>query len=247
MKVKLNHITGIADSIIAMHMSKRSWNVDLDDHIEWFCKKANNDKGFYRGDENIDRDISVEYNSYLDKVLKWGRKHITLLKFIDISVTVQGLHRAGQDDWDSHAYRFHNRIVRMSTRDQDLRENGTVPVSEWYDGKIVPLDDALNKMNITIPDSYIDENGVKYVRNTNGFVREDLKDNGDVRRGLYMLSIPSNFIFRCNLADWAHVYQQRGKHGRANPEVKKCCEDIATLLNDAQPKFTRDLFMEVDS
>lgn len=244
MKIKLNHITGIADSMIAMHMSKRSWNVDLGDHIEWICKRANDEKGFYKGENNVDTET---YNSYLDKVLKWGRKHITLLKFIDISVTVQGLHRAGQDDWDSHAYRFHNRIVRMSTRNQDLRENGAVPVSEWYEGKIIPLDDVLNKMNITIPDSYTDENGVKYVRNTNGFIREDLKDNGDVRRGLYMLSIPSNFIFRCNLADWAHVYQQRGQHGRANPEVKKCCEIIATLLNEAQPKFTRELFMEIDS
>lgn len=244
MKIKLNHITGIADSMIAMHMSRRQWNEDLEALIEHICERSNDEKGFYKGENNVDTET---YNSYLDKVLKWGRKHITLLKFIDISVTVQGLHRAGQDDWDSHAYRFHNRIVRMSTRDQDLRENGTIPVSEWYEGKIVPLDDALRKLNIDIPDSYVDENGIKYVRNTNGFVREDLKDNGDVRRGLYMLSIPSNFIFRCNLADWAHVYQQRGQHGRANPEVKKCCETIATQLNEAQPKFTRELFMEIDN
>ena len=60
-----------------------------------------------------------------------------------------------------------------------------------------------------------------------------------------MLSIPSNFIFRINLAEWAHVYKERNKNGGANPEVKQCCEMIADQLVIAHPQFTRELWMNV--
>lgn len=73
--------------------------------------------------ENIEK-----FNKWLEMLLKMGRKHITVLRFIDISIMTEGLHRAGQDDVDAHARRFDNRIIRNSTR---LATFGDNEVSEW--------------------------------------------------------------------------------------------------------------------
>ena len=58
----------------------------------------------------------AKFNGWLFTLLKMGKKHITVLRFIDISIMTEGLHRAGQDDVDAHARRFDNRIIRSSTR-----------------------------------------------------------------------------------------------------------------------------------
>ena len=76
-----------------------------------------------------------------------------MLRFIDISVTVEGLHRAGQDDWDSHAARFNNRIIRSSTR---LASFG-YEMSEWYQDKIIPTDAALDLLGIEAPEVTLGE------------------------------------------------------------------------------------------
>ena len=178
----------------------------------------------------------------MTKLLKWGRLHITLLKFIDISVTVEGLHRAGQDDWDSHAQRFQNRIVRSSTR---LASFSDGEKSDFYDGKIKYPFEAMKDMGNTIPDEYTDADGIIWVRTDFGYINKEHLGRKDVHRGLYPLAIPSNFIFRCNLTDWSHVYKERNAKSGANPEVKECCEAIADALIKAQPLFSRELFMEI--
>ena len=91
----------------------------------------------------------------------------------------------------------------------------------------------------------LERNGTRYVKTVNGYIKEELKDNSDVKRGLYMLSIPSNFIFKVNLTEWAHVYKERGDKGGANPEVKLCCEAIADQIGAFQPKFDRELFEKI--
>ncbi len=60
-----------------------------------------------------------------------------------------------------------------------------------------------------------------------------------------MLSIPSNFIFKIDLTEWAHVYKERGAHGRANPEVKQCCESIADQIERFHHQFNRELFFKI--
>ena len=137
MKIYLNSIAGIDDAIIAMHMSKRTWNATMDDEIRYMCSIVNPHNGIFvpkakYDDNHLDKYFDA-YQEYMTKLLKWGRLHITLLKFIDISVTVEGLHRAGQDDWDSHAQRFQNRIVRSSTR---LASFSDGEKSDFYSGKI---------------------------------------------------------------------------------------------------------------
>ena len=68
-----------------------------------------------------------------------------------------------------------------------------------------------------------------------------------MKRGLYMLSIPSNFIFKVNLTEWAHVYKERNASGTANPEVKECCEAIADELGKMVPWFDRTLFAAIEN
>lgn len=241
MRVFLNSISGIDDAFTSLLMSKRSWSSEKEDQIRNNCAAVLDRNGFIR--EDCSPEALMEYQSRMDALLKWGVHHITLLKFIDLSFTVEGLHRAGQDDWDSHAERFHNRIIRSSTRLADFQGG---EMSDWYKDKIIPTDEALKLFQIVLPDT-LTKDGVTYVRAVNGYVRQGLEDNKDVKRGLYMLSIPSNFIYRCDLANFAHVYQQRGAHGGANPEVKQAAEMMMEALQAYQPSITREVLMRVES
>lgn len=238
MKIYVNEITGIADAVVSMFMSKRSWTREKETEIRNTCEAVLDRHG--RILENADKDALEKYNTWLESLVKWGWRHTTMLRFIDISVTVEGLHRAGQDDWDSHAARFNNRIIRSSTR---LASFG-YEVSDWYSDKIIPTDTAFEYLGIDTPDT-MEKDGVTYVKTINGYIREDLKDSADVKRGLYMLSIPSNFIFKINLTEWGHVFKERNSEGTANPEVKMCCEAIASQIEEIQPKFNRELFLKI--
>lgn len=238
MNVYVNEITGIADAIVSMYMSKRSWTREKEMDIRNTCERVLSRQGRIlagAGAEDLSR-----YDAWVGSLVKWGWHHITMLRYIDISVTVEGLHRAGQDDWDSHAARFNNRIIRSSTR---LASFG-YEMSDWYSDKIVPTDMALEYLGITPPEC-IEKDGEKYVKTVNGYIREDLKDSSDVKRGLYMLSIPSNFIFKINLTEWGHVFKERNSQGTANPEVKLCCEGIADQIEEFQPRFNRELFLKI--
>ena len=127
--------------------------------------------------------------------------------------------------------------------DLDVKNISTV---DFYKGKIIPTDLALQELNIEIPET-IEVDGQIYVKAINGYIREDLKNNKDVKRGLYMLSIPSTFVFKCNITEFAHVYKERGQHGTANPEVKECAEMIVDQLENWCKWFNRDLFMNIQN
>ena len=241
MKVYLNSIQGIPDAITSMFMSKRTWTRDKELEIRRVCNRVLDRTGrFQIGPFSKDPDV-IQYNEWLEKLCKWGREHITMLKFIDLSFTVEGLHRGGQDDWDSHAKRFDNRIIRSSTRLAKFSDE----MSDYYKGKIVPTDEMAEFLGIDLPDRVIAQDGQPYVKTVNGYVRDDLKEDKDVLRGLYMLSIPSNFIYKVNLAEFAHVVKERNANGHANPEVKQLCEESVKLLTEAQPMFTRELMLAI--
>lgn len=238
MNIYVNEITGIADAIVSMFMSKRSWTRERETEIRDICEKVLTRQGKIR--EDAGEEELKKYNDWLERLIKWGWMHVTMLRFIDISVTVEGLHRAGQDDWDSHAARFNNRIIRSSTR----LANFGYEMSQWYQDKIIPTDQALELLGISAPEA-IERDGRRFVRTINGYIQEEMKDNPDVKRGLYMLSIPSNFIFKVNLTEWAHVFKERNEKGGANPEVKRCCEAIADQIEQLQPRFNRALFEKI--
>ena len=239
MKVYLNKITGIDDAIVSMYMSKRTWTRELEEKIRRAVYLCTNHKGALStvGISEHNQDLVTLFKTELEKVCKWGKRHMTMLRFVDISVTVEGMHRAGQDDVDSHAMRFNNRIIRSSTR---LAKFGN-EMSDYYSGKVIPTDVALAALGITAPET-LEYEGQKYVKTVNGYVLEGMENNKDVLRGLYMLSIPSNFIFKCQLTEWAHVYKERNKNGTANPEVKEFCEAVCDQLEAMVPQFNRELF-----
>jgi len=240
MKTYLNQISGIDDGIVSMYMSKRSWTREKEMHIRETCRKVLCCDGRLKEyDSSLAKEFE-EFSDWLSKLVKWGQRHITMLRFIDMSITVEGLHRAGQDDWDAHAKRFNNRIIRSSTRLADF----SYELSSWYEDKIIPTDLALKELDIQLPEVF-QHQGVNYIKSVNGYIREGYENNADVKRGLYMLSIPSNFIFKVDLTEWAHVYKERNIHGAANPEVKQCCESIADQIEAFHAQFNRELFMNI--
>ena len=243
MKVYLNNVTGIDDAIVSMYMSKRTWTRELEDKIRDATFISTTRQGRLIRESFGERHAEIRefFNNELNKLVKWGKRHMTMLRFVDISVTVEGLHRAGQDDIDSHAMRFNNRIIRSSTRLAKFKEG---EMSEYYEGKIVPTDVALAYLGITTPET-LEYEGNTYVRTINGYVLEGMENNKDALRGLYMLSIPSNFIFKCQLTEWAHVYKERNGNGTANQEVKNCCEAVCDQLEKAIPQFNRELLMAI--
>lgn len=242
MEVFLNRVDGIDDAILSMFYSKRHMDRETEMKVRRTVQCCSTNiynppvaKGaIIMGDRDLD--------DWMSKMLNFSLKHITLAKFIDLSFTVYGLHRGGQDDWDSHAKRFDNRIIRESTRLGDFQQG---EMSEWYQDKIVPTDLALAYLGIVLP-TKIEANGNTYVKATNGYILEGHENDKDYKRGLYMLSIPSNFIFRINLSEFGHVYQNRNELGGANPEVKIACESMADqTIHAFHGYITRDWLMNI--
>lgn len=241
MKVIVNSITGFEDAFVAMYISKRTWTPELDKEIRSTCNKVIDKYGHLR-DRCTSEDLA-KFNGWLSTLLKMGKKHITVLRFIDISIMTEGLHRAGQDDVDAHARRFDNRIIRSSTRLATFSDD---EMSDFYRDKVITTNKALNILGIDIPDSFEYE-GSRYVKSPNGYVKEEYEENKDVKRGLYMLSIPSNFISKINLCEWGHVFKQRNKDGGANPEVKEWAEEVMKQINNLHEQITREYVLSIDN
>ncbi len=240
MKIYLKRITGIDDAIVSMFVSKGNWNRELEKAIVNLCNRVLTRDGRIKKDA-VSEDLE-KFNGYISKLVKFGWKHITLLRFIDFSFSVDGLHRAGQDDWDSHAKRFDNRIIRLSTREPGIETE----MSDYYKERAIPTDHALEILGIQVPGK-INYNGKAYVKCQNGYVLDSEESNPNALRGLYPLGFSSTFIFKVNLTEWSHVYKERNKYGNAHPEVKELCEECATQIEKAIPYFNRELFMKIEN
>ena len=239
MNVYLNEITGMADGLVTLYFSKRTWTREKEENIRRAWKAVNEP---YSLKGRFWKDGGLQFiRQIIESFCKYAWLHTTMLDFVTISVTVEGIHRAGQDDWDAHAKRFDNRIIRSSTRLADFSEG---EMSDYYKDKIIPLGVALEYLGIEAPEEFEKDDTV-YVRSTNGYIQKDFENNRDVKRGLYMESIPSNFIFKCNMAQWAHVYKLRNKNGTANPEVKQLAEAIQDQIEEHMPWFNREFLAKV--
>ena len=235
MNVYLNEINGLWNAIDSMFMSKRSWTWEREEHIKALYAEYYNRWGMKI------KEPDGEMLDLMNKLFKWAPQHITMGRFIDFSFTVEGIHRGAQDDFDSHAARFDNRIIRSSTR---LASYGAEK-SDWYQDKIITTDEVVDKLGVTLPDRIVSPEGVSFVRAVNGYVREDLQNSKDATRGLLMLSIPSNFIVKCNCTQFAHIVQQRDNQSHAAPELKECVESMMAQINAQIPQLDRAYFHSV--
>lgn len=239
MNVKLLEINGLWAAIDSMYFSKRSWTSEKEDELKELYSKCYDHFGFFKPDCN--KEDQEKFFKLLRPLLKWGVMHTTLLSFIDFTFSVEGLHRAGQDDWDSHAKRFDNRIVRSSTR---LATFTNEEKSTYYKDKILTTEEVLDMFNYQLPNS-IDVNGSTYVKTSGGYVLDGMQNDRDVTRGLNRLCIPSNFIFKVNAKELAHVIQQRDTNSHANPEVKTMTEEIKRLIERKYPFFNENFWYSV--
>ena len=242
MNIILSSMHSIQDAIRTMYMSKRSWTPEKEAWLRDLC------------DASTDRhgkplpDCPEEFKVECAKLFKWGQKHITMLRFLDLSVIVEGLHRGATDDFDAHAKRLENRIIRSSTR---LADYTLGEMSDWYKGKIIPYDMAFDMLGIdNLPASIRADNDIEYVRTTNGYIRADLANNRDVKRGLYMLSIPMTFTFKVNVVELAHIYRERGMksggaHGTAAPELQEMMEKLMDQVGKWYPWITREWLLTI--
>ena len=217
MKVYLNSVRGIDDALVSLLMSKRSWTREKEVQIRGAVAYHSNSEGFPTG-----TDGKEFFDRELAKLIKWGveNHHTTLIRYIDLNFTVEGLHRAGQDDWDSHAARMNNRIVRASTRLATFNDGEK---SEFYQNKILYPFEAFELAGVKIPEKITYEDKV-FVKTDFGYIDEDLEGDKDVQRGLYPLAIPSNFTFSIQYPELGHIYQHRNFKSTANPEVKALAE-----------------------
>lgn len=238
LNVYLDRITGIEAALDSLFMSKRTWTPELHSEIMEACAKNTDRFGRYCPSRNSDsRDF---FDKQVDLLFKWGKRHYTMLRFIDFSCVVEGIHRGAQDDFDSHAKRLDNRIIRSSTRLADFGNE----MSDYYKDKIITTDEALKTIEFKAPDLIVVD-GKRYVKCVNGYILEEYKDDKDVKRGLYMLSIPSNFVFKCQLTEWAHIYKERNEMSNAAPELKEMVERVTENLHDMFPWITKQILLDI--
>lgn len=265
MKATVTSVRGFAEAFESMFISKRSWTPELAQDIRQTCFSYET-----FGPNWCSDNVKEKFNKWLDMLLRMGRRHITVLRFIDVTIMTEEIHRAAQDDLDSHARRFDNRIIRSSTR---LATYGQDEFSDYYKNKVMTTDAMLKNRNVALPDELIEAvNGVFYtkseyedfledkevppcfkgiahawVKSPNGYILKEYADNKDVKRGLYMLGIPSNFISKINLTEWAHVFKERNKDGGANPEVKEWAEMVMEAITQKYPKITREYVLSIEN
>lgn len=235
MFVYLNEISGLWNAIDTMYMSKRSWTREREQRIKELYAQHFDRWGMKIVEPND------EMYDLLTKLFKWAPIHITMGRFLDFSFTVEGIHRGAQDDFDSHAKRLDNRILRSSTRLAGYNES---EISDWYRGKIYTTDEILSYKGLTIPEEVIVDD-VPFIKAVNGYIRKDLADNKDVSRGLYMLSIPSNFVCKINETELAHIVKERDINSHAHPELKECIEQMIALVQEQIPQLTREFYYSV--
>lgn len=238
MNVYLNNISGVPDAILSMYMSKRTWTPELNKQVLDVCSRVFDQHGFVY--ETVSMNDWNLVKDWLEKLFRFGKKHITLLRYIDFSCTVEGLHRGAQDDFDSHAKRLENRIVRSSTR---LSVFGNEK-SDFYKDKILTTDEACNLLSISLPETLVHK-GKTFIKTCNGYVLEEHVKDKDVLRGLYMLSIPSNFIFKCNITEWSHIVKERDINSNAAPELRQVVELVNDKLIKQFPQLTREYYYSI--
>lgn len=244
MEFKLTKVSGVDDAIISLFVSKRHFDPEECDRVRDLIYTCSDRKGALTIDADYPRVKEVEVVQWLKKVCKYGlqlgykRSHETLLRFIDFTIETRGLHKAAMGDLDAHAPRMNNRIIRASSR---LASFDSGEKSDYYKGKILTIGEAMGEniphlfVKVKEAEGDVIKSADTYRFNGFGFVREDCWDDQDVQRGTYMLSIPSDAIWKCDFVGLKHIYAMRNKFTHAHPELQEGMEQLADQIEKALP------------
>ena len=254
MQIYLQSITGWDDAITSMYMTKGNWTPELGETIHEECEFMFDRRGRMKvkSSDGLTPEETLIYNkcmSRINNLFNFGRRHITMMRFLDFSFVVEGLHRGAQDDWDAHEHRFGSRIIRLSTRIGAMKnttnDGKDIKLSDFYKDKVMTLSEATDYLGIELPDT-IEKDGKTYVRDINGYVDKD-NMSYDVKRGLYPIGLSSSFIFKCNLCEYPHVRSLRRRKadgfpesGHAHPELWDLVDAIDDCLITEIPCLTSD-------
>lgn len=228
MGAQIIEISGYVPAIMSMYMTGK--NVDT---------ARLNDIRYHVG-MSTDRwgrvcNPTAEFNSYMDRVIKYGvmHEHETILDFIKISVFMEDLHRGAQDDYDAHSRRMD--IIRSSTR-ANKKTSDKPEISEWYKDKIIPFFEL--KDVVDLPENMVFD-CEDYILTPWGYIRadiargttpEDKKLLNDVLRGNVTLAVACDNISTMSFRNWRHVYHLRRADTHAAPELKEYVEEYRDYL-----------------
>lgn len=233
MKITYCKISGWDGAMRSFFMTNKKYDKQIEDRLQKVEKYLIlREYGIINDD--VDCEDLIWYDKIKKNVIEVGKKHTTLLRFIDITFVVDGLHRGAQDDFDSHAKRLESRIVRMSTR---VRNNEKLnEVSDFYKGKIITFDDLTKQFDL--PEEFV-KDGKKFVRTPFGYVQDEYKDDRDVLRGNVPLAVSSMFTVKVNLTELCHIVRERAPGSTAAPELQ---EMIKMLVDEhVHPEFGLDM------
>lgn len=279
MKFKLYKVSGYEEAINSLRMSKgKFYSWEKAQEVQQLVYVLTNQHGFlvdeweyadklkaaqlydaFNGFKNKNPKITGDYETDVNEFKRllgltfnnaMGEfKHHTLMKYIDISFFTVGLHRGAQDDLDSHAIGFNNRITRFSTRLAEIDEN---KLSEWYQDKIVPFDVVLEQIEdrqdrTILPDNLLlgTKDGQQvFTRTPFGYVLEKYAQvpakNGlakDVQRGGMLIGMASNALWKTDLFNLRYIYKMRSKLTKTHPELKEGMEQLADQIEKCVPVF----------
>lgn len=240
MNIPYLKISGWGGAIRSMYMSNKNYTPELEIKLRR-CEEAYESYDGTDMSEALYADDANWFKNEINKVIKIGKKHITLLRYVDVEWVVEGLHRGAQDDFDAHAERFDNRIVRMSTR--TINDGKLAEISDWYKGQILTFQDITELFNL--PEE-VEKNGVLFTRTPFGYIRKEAIGSTverDVRRGLIPLAVASTFIVKCQITELCHVFRERNESGNASPELKMMMEDVVKKISEKYPELDRDFFL----
>lgn len=253
MKIMHLAITGYDDMVRSLFMTNKTYNAEIETKI---MQADNIHDTIVNVDPNIiSRDVpfSTELYTWYRLKIKTAFKlacgslnnkctpdgailpeqiqqcHSTIGRFLDISCTVDGLHRGATDDFDAHAKRLDSRIIRMSTR---TNSPDKLELSDWYKDKILTMGELDGLVDL--PDE-ITKDGIRYVKTKYCYVREDLTKDYDVLRGGTPLGISNLFTFKCNITEWAHITKLRKPGTHAAPELQEMIAMINKEIQRIEP------------
>ena len=82
MKVTLTEMHSIRDAIRTMYMSKRTWNVEIEQQLKEMVDHCTDRYGRPL-DLPEDDELKIKFDKEVAKLLKWGQKHITMLRLTE--------------------------------------------------------------------------------------------------------------------------------------------------------------------